>query len=120
MEFCGGCGKELGRDLDRGRFCGACGHENPGNARYPLYAQGAAAAATAIASAAAPMATMTAVAEPVVDLTNVRLPAVPAVAMTGDEQARDVEPPTAWRTTLYASLAAMVVVVLLGLVLLLH
>jgi len=29
--------------LERGRFCPKCGHETPGNARYPLYADGTAA-----------------------------------------------------------------------------
>lgn len=43
MRFCARCGIELGRGLDRGRFCPACGHEAPGNARYPLYADGTAA-----------------------------------------------------------------------------
>jgi hypothetical protein len=43
MEFCGRCGTEVGRGLERGRFCRACGHEAPGNARYPLYADGTAA-----------------------------------------------------------------------------
>jgi hypothetical protein len=39
---CGRCGHEL--PSAGGRFCGRCGHEAiPGNARYPLYADGSAA-----------------------------------------------------------------------------
>ena len=117
MEFCGGCGKELGRGLDRGRFCAACGHENPGNARYPLYAERA--AAGAVTPVAAPTTSMMSLMSPVPagDLTSVRLPAVSETAPTTEGE-RPV--PTAWRTTVLAALVTMLVLALLGVVLILY
>jgi hypothetical protein len=117
MEFCGRCGKEFDRSLERGRFCASCGHENPGNARYPLYAEGA--------------GTATAVALPRIadaGVTSVRMAPVPANAAsapvttsaTSAAPARSAEPISAWRTTLLSSLVAMLVVVLLGAFLLFH
>ena len=124
MEFCGRCGKELGRGLERGRFCAKCGHENPGNARYPLWDQSAASRSTAGATAgvAAGAATATAVALPrisdaVDDATRVRMPSIP---MTAPTLAGEPQPVSAWRTTLLASSAAIAAVLLLGFILLFH
>lgn len=112
MEFCGRCGKELGRGLERGRFCAACGHESPGNARYPLYADGVTAATSASGTATA--VTLPRVAD--TDLTSVRLPSVPAVSAP----VTVADPSSAWRTTLLAGLLVMLAVVLLGGFLLFH
>ena len=124
MEFCGGCGTELARGLDRGRFCAECGHENPGNARYPLYAEATAPAAPPAGASgtesAMPTTAKTAVAMPAADVTSVRLEAVPATTpvTTQRSDTEAVSAPTAWRITLLAALAAMLVVVLLGVALL--
>ncbi|WP_017933889.1 hypothetical protein [Nocardioides sp. Iso805N] len=141
MRFCARCGIELGRGLDRGRFCAACGHEAPGNARYPLYADGTAAVtrrrppsvpqdldATAVARAvpSTPRTTV-AVTTAVVpgaasgprDVTRRRPAAVdPTSQATSHEAARPTR--ATGQAAVAATLATMLVVVLLGLFLLLR
>ena len=123
MELCGRCGKELGRGLERGRFCAKCGHENPGNARYPLWDQGAETRVGVGAGAAVGgAATATAVALPRIadsldDATRVRMPSIPMSSAVASAQS---QPVSTWRTTLLAALVAMAVIVVLGFVLLFH
>lgn len=108
MEFCGRCGTELGRGLERGRFCAKCGHESTGNARYPLWAESAAGgAATAVA--------LPRVSGPVDDATRIRMPSIPM--MSSAVASVEPEPVSPWRTTLLAALVAMAVLVALGFVL---
>ncbi|MCA1982466.1 hypothetical protein [Nocardioides nematodiphilus] len=124
MELCGRCGKELGRGLERGRFCAKCGHENPGNARYPLWDQGAETRVGVGAGAAVGGAvTATAVALPRIadsldDATRVRMPSIPM--MSSAVASAQSQPVSTWRTTLLAALVAMAVIVVLGFVLLFH
>jgi len=121
VEFCGRCGKELGRGVERGRFCAACGHENPGNARYPLWDRSAGQGTRARVSDGS--ASATAVALPRIsrrddDATRVRMPSIPLGA--SPEPAAQPAPVSTWRTTLLASVATLAVILLLGFVLLFH
>jgi hypothetical protein len=126
MDFCGRCGHELSRGPERGRFCATCGHETRGNARYPLYADGTPAVTRPRPASVSPGATATAVAPavraarpavsvpPPADETRRRVP-----VLLADLPAAVPAPPAIWRVTLAATLATLLVVVLLGLVLLL-
>ncbi|WGL53838.1 zinc ribbon domain-containing protein [Nocardioides sp. BP30] len=79
MEFCGRCGTELGRGLDRGRFCPACGHEAPGNARYPLYADGTVAVTRRRPPSVSQLPDATVVARPARERLAARVPVAPLV-----------------------------------------
>lgn len=108
MDFCGRCGTRLSRGPERGRFCRSCGHETPGNARYPLYAEDAAAATRPrLVTVDAPVASP-APAQLFASMLAVPPAPNPRATWSG----------TSWRVAAGATLAAMLVVVLLGLFLL--
>lgn len=117
MEFCGRCGSELGRGVERGRFCPRCGHESSGNARYPLYADGSAAVTRRRPVSVSPEGAREGAPERPAEVTRPRLPALTAA---GEQPvARTADPEDSWRVTLLATSLALVLILVLGILLLL-